>query len=179
MSNHLKQVFETNHTALTEATAEQATVQFSADSAGLNDLHRRVRIRDFAVDVDEPAALGGTDRAPNPVEYALAALASCQEITYRLHAESLGIPLRDVSVKLEGGLDLRGFFAAAPGVRPGFQEIRGTVLFDSSASAEQLQHLKEVVDAHCPVLDLFRNPTPVKLDVAESVATGHTATLAA
>jgi hypothetical protein len=32
---------------------------------------------------------------------------------------------------------------------------------------EELQRLKEVVDAHCPVLDLFRNPTPVKLEVAQ------------
>jgi len=179
MSSHLKQVFDNNRAALTEATTEQATVQFAADSAGLNDLHRRVRIRDFAVDVDEPAALGGTDRAPNPVEYALAALASCQEITYRLHAESLGIPLRDVSVKLEGDLDLRGFFAAAPGVRPGFQAIRGTVTFDSPASPEQLQHLKAVVDAHCPVLDLFRNATPVNLEVGEPLAAARTTSLAA
>lgn len=29
-------------------------------------------------------------------------LATCQEITYRLHADALGIPLDDVSVKLEG-----------------------------------------------------------------------------
>jgi uncharacterized OsmC-like protein len=179
MSTHLKQVFDGNQTALAQATAEQATVQFAADSNGLENLHRRVRIRDFAVEVDEPAALGGTDRAPNPVEYALAALASCQEITYRLHAEALGIPLRDVSVKLEGSLDLRGFFAAAPGVRPGFQQIRGTVTFDSPASPEALRRLKEVVDAHCPVLDLFRNSTPVALEIAEPTSAGRTITLAA
>ena len=95
--------------------------------------------------------------AANPVEYALAALATCQEITYRLHAAALGIPLKEVSVKLEGDVDLRGFFAVEQGVRPGFQEIRGTVQFDSTAPPEDLRRLKEVVDAHCPVLDLFRN----------------------
>lgn len=174
MSSHLKQVFDNNHSALTQATVQQATVQFAADSKGLQNLHRRVRIRDFSVEVDEPAALGGTDRAPNPVEYALAALASCQEITYRLHAEALGIPLRDVSVKLEGSLDLRGFFAAGDGVRPGFQQIRGTVTFDSPASPEALRRLKEVVDAHCPVLDLFRNPTPVALEIADPINQSET-----
>jgi uncharacterized OsmC-like protein len=111
--------------------------------------------------------LGGTDRAPNPVEYALAALATCQEITYRLHAAALGIPLREVSVKLEGDLDLRGFFGVDDTVRPGFKEIRGSVRFDSPAPLEDLQRLKDIVDAHCPVLDLFRNATPVRLDVAQ------------
>jgi hypothetical protein len=46
---------------------------------------------------------------------------------------ALGIPLTDVSVKLEGTIDLRGFFAAAAGVRPGFRDVRGTVQFDSPA----------------------------------------------
>jgi uncharacterized OsmC-like protein len=41
--------------------------------------------------VDEPPALGGADKAANPVEYALASLGSCQAITYRVWAAQLGI----------------------------------------------------------------------------------------
>jgi uncharacterized OsmC-like protein len=144
----------------------QATTQFSVTSQGKDGLHREVNIRAFCVEVDEPPALGGNDRAPNPVEYALAALATCQEITYRVHADALGIPLDDVSVKLEGELDLRGFFGASSGVRPGFQRITGSVSFDSTASAEDLERLKRVVDGHCPVLDLFSNATPVQIVIA-------------
>src|SRR6516162_1826890 len=40
--------------------------------------------------VDEPEALGGSNVAANPVEYALAALGSCQAITYRVWAAQLG-----------------------------------------------------------------------------------------
>ncbi|HZP92150.1 MAG TPA: OsmC family protein [Burkholderiales bacterium] len=146
---------------------EQAIAKFSVESRGKDGLYREVKIRNFHVEVDEPPALGGTDAAPNPVEYALAALATCQEITYRLHADALGIPLNDVSVRLEGEIDLRGFFNAAEGVRPGYQRIRGTVEFDSPASPEQLAKLKAAVDAHCPVLDLFRNATPVQIAIAQ------------
>lgn len=166
MSTDLNQIFSQHQSALSEHP-EQGLFTFKAESRGQDGLHRRVSIRDFTVDVDEPPLLGGTDRAANPVEYALAALATCQEITYRLHAAALGIDLTEVSVKLQGDIDLRGFFRAADGVRPGFKEIRGSVRFDSSASPEELKRLKEIVDAHCPVLDLFRNPTPVKLEVAE------------
>lgn len=165
MSSNLAQIFSNTHSALKQNPGS-SVVTFSAESQGQEGLHRRVAIRDFAVDVDEPTALGGTDRAPNPVEYALAALATCQEITYRLHAEALGIPLREVSVRLDGDLDLRGFFGVDKGVRPGFTAIRGSVNFDSDAAPEQLAKLKEVVDSHCPVLDLFRNATPVHLDVS-------------
>ncbi len=155
-------LFSETRSALASEDA-QPTAQFSVTSEGKGGLHRAVSIRSFSVEVDEPPALGGNDKAPNPVEYALAALATCQEITYRLHADALGVPLDDVSVKLEGELDLRGFFGAVSGVRPGFQKITGSVRFDSSASKEELARLKQVVDAHCPVLDLFRNATPVEL----------------
>jgi len=165
MSSQLKQVFLDNHSALGQ-NPEQGVATFTVESRGEQGLHRRVAIRGFSIEVDEPPVLGGTDRAPNPVEYALAALATCQEITYRLHAAALGIPLNDVSVSLQGDIDLRGFFAVDHGVRPGFKEIRGTVRFDSPATAEQLQQLKCVVDAHCPVLDLFRNATPVRVEVS-------------
>ncbi len=38
--------------------------------------------------------------------------------------------------------------------------------FDSTASTQELARLKEVVDAHCPVLDLFSNATPVRIAIA-------------
>jgi putative redox protein len=93
----------------------------------------------------------------------LAALATCQEITYRAYATALDIPLESVSVKLEGTLDLRGFFAVKDGVRAGFKEVRGIVNLKSSAPAADLAKLKDVVDAHCPVLDILRAPVPVDL----------------
>jgi uncharacterized OsmC-like protein len=161
------ELFNNTQSALTVDPA-QALARFTVTSRGVDGLHRNVQIRDFSVAVDEPPVLGGTDKAPNPVEYALTALATCQEITYRLHADALGIPLNDVSVTLEGEIDLRGFFAAAEGVRPGFLWIEGKVAFDSPASPEQLQQLKRVVDSHCPVLDLLRNATPVKISIAET-----------
>src|SRR5271155_4916157 len=145
------------------ANAQNGQVAFSVDSRQGGGLRSETKIRQFSLTVDEPPTLGGSDAGPNPVELVLAALASCQEITYRAYATALGIPLESVSVKLEGALDLRGFFAVKDGVRAGFNDVRGTVNLKSSASAADLAKLKEVVDAHCPVLDILRAPVPVDL----------------
>ena len=144
-----------------EPAAADAT--FSVESRQTDGLKSAVTVRQFRVDVDEPAALGGDDTAPNPVEYVLAALASCQEITYRLYADQLGIPLKNVSVSLSGEIDLRGFFAVDDSVRPGYNAVKGTVTLDSDADASELRRLKAAVDRHCPVLDILRQPTPVSL----------------
>ena len=145
------------------AAPEQAQAVFEAVSRQAEGLRSTVTVRQFSVGVDEPPALGGTDAAPNPVEYVLAALGSCQEITYRLYADALGIPLNGVSVRLTGAIDLRGFFNVDAAVRPGFQKIEAEVTLDSPAPEADLARLKAVVDRHCPVLDILRNPTPVEL----------------
>jgi uncharacterized OsmC-like protein len=157
-----------------QANANHAIAVFSADSRQVEGLRSETKIRQFTVTVDEPPALGGTDTGPNPVELVLAALATCQEITYRAYATALGIPLDGVSVKLDGTLDLRGFFAVKDGVRPGFNSVRGIVQLKSSASAADLAKLKQVVDAHCPVLDILQAPVPVSLELQ----TVHTAAAA-
>ena len=160
MATRFKNVFDTTRSALArEPAAAQAT--FEATSRQESGLHSTVRVRHFTLDVDEPETLGGADKAPNPVEYILAALASCQEITYRLYADSLGIPLDGVSVTLKGTLDLRGFFAVDDTVRPGFQGIEATVSFDSPAAEDELKRLTDAVDRHCPVLDILSNRTPI------------------
>jgi uncharacterized OsmC-like protein len=155
---------------LAAAAPDAALATFRVDSRQTGGLRSDARIRQFEVGVDEPPVLGGADTAPNPVEYALLALATCQEITYRLHADHLGIPLDGVAVSLEGDIDLRGFFAVDHAVRPGFREIRGTVTLDSPAPAEELARLRDHVNAHCPVLDLLSNETPLALSLRTTAA---------
>jgi uncharacterized OsmC-like protein len=170
MSTRFKAVFDGTNAAL-GAEPDKALAVFSADSRLGNGVNSRVAVRQFAVDVDEPPALGGADAAPNPVEYILVALGSCQEITYRLYADALGIPLDGVSVKLTGEIDLRGFFNVDPSVRPGFRGISAEVTLDSKAPPADLDRLKRIVDEHCPALDILRNPTPVALTLR--VGAGH------
>jgi uncharacterized OsmC-like protein len=112
--------------------------------------------------VDEPASLGGADTAANPVEYALASLGSCQAITYRVWAAELGVRLDKVEVDIDGDIDLRGFFGVDDKVRAGFNAVRIRVRLEGPESDERYQELADAVDAHCPVLDLFRNPVPVE-----------------
>ncbi len=155
--------------ALAAAPHGAAVHTFRVASRQTSGLRSDARIRSFELAVDEPPLLGGSDTAPNPVEYALLALAACQEITYRLHADHLGIPLDGVAVSLEGDVDLRGFFAVDSAVRPGFREIRGSVRLDSPAPRSELERLKAHVDAHCPVLDLLRSETPVAIALEAAV----------
>jgi uncharacterized OsmC-like protein len=175
MTTNFADVFQGVHGALKSGDAAPVAT-FETQSRQVAGLKSVAKARQFEIEVDEPEDLGGADSAPNPVEYVLAGLASCQEITYRLYADQLGIPLDGVSVKVAGDIDLRGFFAVDDAVRPGFQSISIDVEFDSPASDAELARLKETVDQHCPVLDIIGRPTPTTLawqrstDSAQEVA---------
>jgi uncharacterized OsmC-like protein len=112
--------------------------------------------------VDEPEALGGGNLAANPVEYALAALGSCQAITYRVWAAQLGIKLNKVEIGIDGDIDLRGFFGIDDRIRAGFNAVRIRVSLSGPEEAARYEELAAAVDSHCPVLDLFRNRVPVE-----------------
>jgi uncharacterized OsmC-like protein len=146
------------------ADPRNAAVQFSVTNALVAGTATvvDVKVREHGFTVDEPGALGGTDTAANPVEYALASLGSCQVITYQFWAAKLGIPLDSVKVTVEGDLDLQGFFGFSEVVRPGFTDVRVHVELGGPAGPERYEELKNHVDEHCPVLDLFRNPTPTR-----------------
>jgi putative redox protein len=145
------------------ATPTTAQARFHSSSHLSAGFRSDVSIRQHRLVVDEPAALGGSDAGPNPIELLLAALGACQEITYRAYATALAIELDSVSVKMSGDIDLRGFFGVDDKVRAGFQAIHGEVHIESRASATDLARLKAAVDAHCPVLDMLSTPVPVTL----------------
>lgn len=153
-------------TAAIADNPDNAQLRFQAEGQGAGGVRTEIRIGAHAVTIDEPPALGGQNAAPNPVEFALASLLSCQVVTYRYYAAQLGIPLDEVRVDVEGDLDLRGFLGIDAAVRPGYTEVRLVVDLRGPATAADYARLRETVDAHCPVLDLFRAPTPVTTRLA-------------
>lgn len=92
------------------------------------------------------------------MELVLAALGTCQEITYAAYATVLGVDLESLEVEVEGRLDPRGFFGVADDVDPGFSEVSYRVRIESPAEPERVEKLVRAVDEHCLVLDILRRP---------------------
>ncbi len=90
--------------------AAKARVVFTAQGTLVGVTEVDIRTGAHSFKADEPRSMGGAGAAANPVQYALASLGSCQAITYRLWAAQLGVTLDSITVRVEGDLDLRGFF---------------------------------------------------------------------
>lgn len=151
-----------------DARRDSAHLTYTVSGRGVGAVATEVQAGRHEFAVDEPAALAGDDLAASPVEVALGALISCQVVVYRLYAHALGIQLDDIDVQAEGDLDAARLFGKDESVRPGFSEVRLLVHLTGPESAERYEELRAAVDAHCPVLDLVQNPTPVTTRVEVS-----------
>jgi putative redox protein len=145
-----------------EAEPERAAITMTVGSDCPEAFRCDTPMRKHEMVIDEPKRLGGGDEGPSPTELALAALASCQAITYRVWAQRLGIGLERVRVEAAGDIDLRGFFGTEEGVRAGYGAIRVRVTCEGPETQERYRELKEAVDEHCPLLDMFTTPVPVE-----------------
>jgi uncharacterized OsmC-like protein len=149
-----------------QADSARAHTTWAAHVAWKGALTSEARVRNFSpTPSDEPAALGGGDTAPNPVEQLLSALGNCLAVGYAANATVAGVHINDLHVDLRGDVDLQVFLGLTEG-HAGFGSITATVTIDSDASPEQLAELHATVLASSPVGDTVRNAVPLEVVLA-------------
>lgn len=131
---------------------------------GAGEEHKRENT--FVIEKDEPPLLLGTDKGPNPVECALAALAGCLTTTLVFFAAAEGVELTEVSSKVEGDTDLRGFLGLDENIRMGCDNIRITFNVKSDAPREKVEQLITLAQNRSGVFDMLTNKVPVSVELA-------------
>ena len=145
--------------SLTTARATDPTprlAEISASGCSTGSLSTAVRARQFGFVVAEPQSFGGTDEAPNPIEYLLGSLNGCVTVVVETVAAELGVAVEGVETHATGTLDLRGFAGTAD-VSPHFQTLTLTVTLTTTAPADELAELQAQVLRRCPVFNLIRD----------------------
>ena len=148
-----------NHDPAKAVTTWKSTVEWSGG------FRSRSRSRDFSwVASDEPAALGGDDTAPNPVEQLLGALGNCFAVGYAANASAAGIKLKNLQIELEGDLDLHTFLGLSDG-NAGYETIRANVVIECDADPEAIRNLHDKVVATSPVGHTLSRAVPVTVEL--------------
>jgi len=145
---------------------EVANTKWNAQVKWKGGFRSEATIRDFEpLASDEPTALGGSDTGPNPVEQILAALGNCLAVGYAANATVAGIEIRDLSIELEGDVDLHSFLGLADG-HAGYSGISVKVNIDSDASKADLDALHKKVTNTSPVGHSLSRAVPVKIELS-------------
>jgi uncharacterized OsmC-like protein len=118
--------------------------------------------RRFAIDIDEPCELGGTNRFANPQEHLLAALNACMTVGYVAQCAVRGITLENLQIETDGDIDLRGFLGIDPAVPPGYEQLNYTVRIKGNGTKEQFAEIHEAVMATSPNFHNVSRPVDLK-----------------
>jgi len=118
--------------------------------------------RQFSIDVDEPAELGGSNRFANPQEYLIAALNACMTVGYVAQCSVRGITLESLVIETEGDIDLRGFLGIDPDVPNGYERLNYTVRIKGSGTPEQFAEVHDAVMATSPNFYNISHPVALR-----------------
>ena len=155
-----------------------AKFKFRAENQWIDGGHNRTTLKNFygtqqdhehkepfVLDADEPPLLLGKDLGPNPVEYALTALAACVTTSIVYHAAAKGVTIRSMESRLEGDIDLQGFLGLKDDVPRGYKEIRMYVKIDADAPPEKLEEIVRLGPTYSPVHDTITRAVPVSVQL--------------
>src|SRR5262245_34479611 len=117
--------------------------------------------QDYTIPVDEPAALLGTDTAPNPQMLLYAALNSCVLNTFVVNAAARGIRIDSLRFDLEGELDLRGFLGIDKATNPGYDQLTLVCKVTGSGTREQYKECLEAGARLSPNFQSLSRPVTV------------------
>ncbi len=113
--------------------------------------------------VDQPPAMGGTDKGPTPLDYVFISLAGCLVTIAKIVASQKRITLRDIEVNVEGELNLDVLRGKNKEDRAGFTGFKVEMKVDADLTKEEKLAFIEEVDRRCPISDNLMNATPVDI----------------
>lgn len=114
-------------------------------------------------------ATGGTGLAICSGDMLLEALVACAGVTLAAVATSIGVELRDATIRAEGDLDIRGTLGISKEISVGFQRIRLYFDLDTQAPDEQVATLIRLTERYCVVFQTLR-----KVPEITTTSTNHT-----
>lgn len=101
-------------------------------------------------------AFGGDDSAPSPLDYALAALSSCTQVTSQIIAsQDPSIQLGEWTINLTSHLD-NGVLVFGEEGNSNFSDVHLDIRVETNLDAERFAAFAIEAERRCPITQLFR-----------------------
>lgn len=119
----------------------------------------------FVCSTDMPVVLNGTDVAPSPPEFLLHTLAGCITTSMMLLASANGIQVDEVTVKVEGDINLNGFLGLDSCILKEYEQIKISIDVEGDLTSEEKETLLELAKKS-PIYNTILNPVPVDISLS-------------
>ncbi len=150
------------------ATARQISAAYSVTDQGDDPTRIRIAIdgpSGAILEIGAHPAVGGQPDLPCSGDILMASLAGCFELTTRLVAAALGMPLHRLEIRVEGEWDARGTLGVDREAPVGFTAIRVLVDLETEGSEDRVARLIASAERYCVVGTTLASPPAVEFVV--------------
>lgn len=147
---------------------ESATITLKAEGKTGEGISCKVETGRALVEAGLHPGTGGDGMFACSGDLLLEALVACAGVTLRAVSTSLGIEIRDATIRAEGDLDFRGTLGVSKEVPVGFKAIRLSFLLDCDASEEQISNIAKLTERYCVVYQTIASATEVKTRIEKT-----------
>ncbi|HYB84197.1 MAG TPA: OsmC family protein [archaeon] len=99
---------------------------------------------------DEPAVVGGSDKGPGPLDYFMASVGFCENVTFARYAVLEGLDFDSLQTSVRGHWDRRGQGEFSD-VEPSFKDFVVETRITSADSVEKIKRVVTIVHRRCPM----------------------------
>ena len=129
---------------------EHAIGTARADASLIGDQASEVRHGDHRLISDEPKAAGGTDKGPGPLDYFMASIGFCENVTFARYATLYGLDFESLETRVRGHWD-RGGQADSSDADPAFTDFVVETRVTSTDPAEKIKKVAITAYKRCPM----------------------------
>lgn len=133
---------------ITDPTRGLGTVR--ADSKLVGDQLQEATMRGYTLVCDEPSSVGGSDKGPNPLEFFMAAVGFCENVTFTRFAALRGLDFDSLETSVRGHWDRRGQ-GEWDGVEPAFKDFVVETRIASAAPLDKIREVARTTHQRCPM----------------------------
>jgi len=128
----------------------QAIGTVRADATLIADQASEVNHAGYTLLSDEPDVVGGTDKGPNPLEYFMASIGFCENVTFARYAALNGLNFDSLQTSARGHWDRRGQGDSMQ-IEPAFTDFIVETRITSVDSIEKIRKVVKTVHERCPM----------------------------
>jgi len=136
----LKEIRDSNHAI--------GTVR--ADATLTGDQASEVNYPGHTLIADEPSAVGGNDKGPNPLDYFMAAIGFCENATFARYATLNDLEFDSLLTSVRAHWDRRGQGDFSD-IEPAFKDFVVETRITSKHSVEKIRKVVTIVHKRCPM----------------------------
>ncbi len=148
-----------------EESDKQFISKYIAVSEQISNVRVRTSINGHYIETDEPESLGGSNKAPSPVDLLFAAIANCLEVSGLMYLGLSNLKIKSLKVQVEAYFDKR--CALINGPMAGLYDISYKWFVETDENLKKIEKILAKVEKTCPVVgSLKRNHDD---DISETI----------